>query len=123
MEPDDPEFFAGYSRMERFQLGWGRGIEHGSFVELLGDVSGRRVLDLGCGAGQLAFYLAGAGAAEVLGIDLSERMIELARAHRSHPRVSYRRQAIEEAGFPPGAFDLVTSSLALHYVRDYAGLV
>lgn len=120
---DDPQFFAGYSNMDRFKSGWGRAMEHGSIAALSGDVSGRRVLDLGCGGGQLAFYLAEAGAAEVVGIDASERMLDVARARWAHPRVSYRRESMEDADFSPGAFDLVVSSLALHYVRDYAGLV
>jgi 2-polyprenyl-3-methyl-5-hydroxy-6-metoxy-1,4-benzoquinol methylase len=120
---DDPRFFAGYSQMDRFTSGWGGAMEHGGFVGLLGDVAGRRVLDLGCGGGQLAFYLAEAGAAEVVGIDESERMLEVARAQWAHAGVSYRRESMEDADFPAGAFDLVVSSLALHYVRDYAGLV
>lgn len=120
---DDPQFFAGYSQLDRFKSGWGRGMEHGGFVELLGEVSGRRVLDLGCGGGQLDFYLADAGAAEIIAIDASERMLNVARARWLHPRVSYRRESMEDADFSPGSFDLVVSSLALHYVRDYAGLV
>lgn len=120
---DDPDFFAGYSRMERFRSGWGAALEHGRFIELLGDVSGRRVLDLGCGGGQLAFYLAEAGAAGVIGIDTSERMLDVARTQWAHPSVSYRPGSMEEADFPDGAFDRVVSSLALHYVCDYAGLV
>jgi 2-polyprenyl-3-methyl-5-hydroxy-6-metoxy-1,4-benzoquinol methylase len=86
-------------------------------------VRGRRVLDLGCGAGQLALHLARAGAAEVVGVDLSERMLALARAERAHPRVTYERAALEEVRFASGRFDLVVSSLALHYVEDYAGLI
>jgi 2-polyprenyl-3-methyl-5-hydroxy-6-metoxy-1,4-benzoquinol methylase len=98
-------------------------MEHSDFVDLLGDVSGRRVLDLGCGAGQLALYLAEAGAAEVMGIDASQRMLDVARTRRAHPRISYRQTSMEDADFSAGAFDLVVSSLALHYVHDYAGLV
>ncbi len=120
---DDPDFFAGYSRLERFGAGWTKAFEHPAFMALLPDVAGRRVLDLGCGAGQLAHHLATRGAAEVIGVDLSERMLGLARAERSHPRLTYVRTAIEQAAFAPARFDLVVSSMALHYVADYRGLV
>jgi len=120
---DDPEFFAGYSQLERFGPGWTKALEHPSFMALLPDVAGRRVLDLGCGAGQLAYHLAERGAAEVIAVDISERMLGLARAERSHPRLRYLRMAIEQAAFGPRRFDLVVSSLAIHYVADYHGLV
>src|ERR671932_2056798 len=55
---DDPHFLAGYSQMDRFRYGWGGGMEHRAFSALVGSVAGRRVLDLGWGAGHLAFYLA-----------------------------------------------------------------
>lgn len=120
---DDPQFFAGYAGMDRFNAGWGAAMEHGNFLELVGEVGGRRILDLGCGAGQLAFHLARAGAEKVVAIDASERMLQVAREQRTHPCVSYRRIAMEDAEFRPATFDLVVSSLALHYVADYAGLV
>lgn len=120
---DDPDFFAGYSRMERFGAGWSQAMEHDDLLALLPPVAGRRVLDLGCGAGQLAHHLATGGAAEVIGVDLSERMLERARGEWAHPRVTYRREAIEELVFERARFDLVVSSLAFHYVEDYAGLM
>jgi 2-polyprenyl-3-methyl-5-hydroxy-6-metoxy-1,4-benzoquinol methylase len=120
---DDPAFFAGYSTLERFGAGWSRAAEHADLLALLPDVRGRRALDLGCGAGQLAHYLATTGAAEVVGVDLSERMLALARAQWAHPRVAYQRAALETVAFPPERFDLIVSSLALHYVEDYAGLL
>jgi len=120
---DDPAFFAGYSTLERFGAGWERAAELGDLLGLLPDVGERRVLDLGCGAGQLAHHLATRGAAEVVGVDLSERMLALARAQWSHPRVSYQRAALERVAFPAARFDLVVSSLALHYVEDYRALL
>src|SRR5258705_8374457 len=109
---DDPGFFAGYSTLERFGAGWERAAEHDDLLALLPDVEGRRVLDLGCGAGQLAHHLATAGAAEVGGVDVSERMLALARAEWAHPRVTYDRAAIEDVAVPPAPLDLILSSLA-----------
>jgi SAM-dependent methyltransferase len=120
---DDPEFFKGYSTLERFGAGWQRAVEHADLLSLLPDVAGRRVLDLGCGAGQLAHYLATVGAAEVIGIDVSERLLALARTQWAHPRVRYDRVPVEAAVFSPGSLDLVVSSLVLHYVDDYAGTI
>jgi 2-polyprenyl-3-methyl-5-hydroxy-6-metoxy-1,4-benzoquinol methylase len=119
---DDPRFFAGYSGMARFGAGWSGAVEQPHFLALLPALAGLRVLDLGCGAGQLARHVAEAGAAEVTAVDVSERMLAVARADFAHPRVTHRRLSIEEAEFPAGRFDLVVSSLAFHYVRDYAGL-
>lgn len=87
---DDPAFFAGYSSLERFGAGWERAMEHADLLALLPAVDNRRALDLGCGAGQLVHRLATMGAAEVVGIDVSERMLSLARADWAHPRVTYR---------------------------------
>src|SRR5262245_23622569 len=120
---DGAGFFAGYATLERFGAGWERAMEQPDFLALLPDVRGRRALDLGCGAGQLVRYLAEQGAAEVTGVDLSERMLALARTEGSHPRATYRRAAMEDLTFPDARFDLVVSSLAFHYVPAYRGLV
>ena len=120
---DDPDFLAGYATLERFGAGWTRAMEHADLLALLPDVEGRRVLDLGCGAGQLAHHLATSGAAEVVGVDVPERMLVLARAAYAHPRVAYQQRAVEEIAFPSARFDLVVSSLVFHCVDDHAGLV
>lgn len=60
--------------------------------ELLGDVQGRRVLDAGCGTGYLTRKLAEAGA-RVVGVDLSDRMVALAR--ESYPDLTFRADSVE----------------------------
>ena len=120
---DNPEFFAGYSQMERFGAGWSLALEQPIFLSMLPNVQGLRVLDLGCGLGQLSYHIANAGAAEVVAVDISQTMLERARHERSHPHVTYQREAIEDLRFEPGRFGLIVSSLALHYVPNYRDLV
>src|SRR5688572_27557597 len=100
---DEPDFFDGYSQMERFQGSFGNAMEHPLFLEMVGDVTGLRVLDLGCGGGQLAFRLLEAGAAAVTAIDPSERMLEVARSRWNHPAIKYLQLSMEEAAFPSGS--------------------
>ena len=120
---DNPIFFQKYSQMLRSTQGLEGAGEWRELQKLLPDFSGKRVLDLGCGYGWHCGYAAGHGAAYVLGTDLSERMLETARIKNSAPAIQYRRSAMEDLAFPEGSFDVVLSSLALHYVRDYEPLV
>lgn len=115
---DEPEFFRRYSEMPRSQGGLEAAGEWHELRRLLPGMHGKRVLDLGCGYGWHCRYAADAGAAEVVGVDLSERMLERARADTPQPNVRYVRSAIEDIDFPDGSFDVVLSSLAFHYLVD-----
>lgn len=120
---DRPEFFAGYSTLPRSEHGLDGAPEWPALRAMLPPLEGARVLDLGCGFGWYARWMRGQGAASVLGIDLSTRMLERARAMTDDPAVTYRRDDLESAELPRGAFDLVLSVLALHYIVDLAGLL
>ena len=120
---DNSSFFQKYSQMLRSTQGLEGAGEWRELQKLLPDFAGKRVLDLGCGYGWHCGYAAGHGAAYVLGTDLSERMLETARIKNSAPAIQYRRSAMEDLAFPEGSFDVVLSSLALHYVRDFGPLV
>lgn len=119
---DNPSFFQKYSQMLRSTQGLEGAGEWRELQKLLPDFAGKRVLDLGCGYGWHCGYAAGHGAAYVLGTDLSEKMLETARIKNSAPAIQYRRSAMEDLNFPAGSFDVVLSSLALHYVRDFGPL-
>jgi SAM-dependent methyltransferase len=117
---DDPAFFARYRDLRAAGAGLNEDLEQPALAALLPDVRDAHVLELGCGDGALARRLARAGAEEVVAVDASERML----AHADpHPRVRYLRADIEALDRPAARADLVVSSLALHYVRDYAGLI
>jgi SAM-dependent methyltransferase len=120
---DDPDFFAGYARLPRSEQGLGAVFEWPAFQRLLPDsLHGKRVLDLGCGLGYFARWARAQGAREVVGVDLSERMLEEARARTNDAGIVYRRTELETFTPEPASFDLAVSTLALHYLADYPAL-
>jgi len=119
---DDPAFFEGYSRLRRAAEGLTQAPEWPSLSALLPDFAGLRVVDLGCGFGWFCRYAAEQAAAEVLGLDLSERMLERARAATTDPAVTYRQADLDALTLPPAGFGLAFSSLVLHYLVDLDGL-
>ena len=120
---DDPEFFAAYQRMREAEAGINAAVEEPALRALLPAVTGTRVVDLGCGDGRLCRYLAERGAATVLGIDPSTRMLALARQRTSDRRVHYEQAFAEDFVLPPGTVELVVSSFVLHYVADLAAVL
>jgi SAM-dependent methyltransferase len=120
---DDEAFFNGYQQLRDAEAGLNAAIEQPALRALLPEVSGADVVDLGCGDGQLCRELVERGAASVLGIDPSARMLSLAAARTRDPRVRFQQQFAEDADVPAASVDLVVSSLALHYVADFAALM
>ncbi len=107
---------------------WRSRVEAYSLLKLVGDVKGKRVLDVACGEGHFTRMLRNAGAAEVVGIDISERMIELARDQEAHHPLGIEYRA-EDARIVPGIvtgqkdFDLVVGAWLLVYARNRVELV
>ncbi|GAC1540879.1 MAG: class I SAM-dependent methyltransferase [Candidatus Velthaea sp.] len=86
---------------------------------LIPPVGGKRVLDAGCAAGEHSRWLFEQGAS-VTAIDVSEAMIALA-IERLGPDVRIVQHDLDEPlPFTAGAFEVIVSSLALHYARDLA---
>ncbi|MBV8492354.1 MAG: class I SAM-dependent methyltransferase [Alphaproteobacteria bacterium] len=115
---DNDEFFAGYGKLPRSVEGLGGAPEWPALRAMLPELRGRRVLDLGCGYGWFCRWAREQGAAQVLGIDVSEKMLARARADTKDGAISYRLADMEELDLSPGSFELVYSSLALHYVEN-----
>lgn len=119
---DNEAFFSKYSQFPRSVAGLAAAGEWHEMQKLLPDFTGKRVLDIGCGFGWHCLYAAEHGADSVLGIDISEKMLAVAREKNTHSNVAFRRLAMEDADFPPDSFDAVISSLAFHYAVDFAGI-
>ncbi|PYI54274.1 class I SAM-dependent methyltransferase [Paenibacillus flagellatus] len=116
---DDIAFFEKYGQMPRSVGGLDAAGEWPALREMLPELQGKRVLDLGCGYGWHCRYARERQARSVVGVDLSENMLARARASTDDPAIEYRRGAIEDVDFAEGEFDVVISSLALHYVERF----
>jgi SAM-dependent methyltransferase len=117
---DDDQAFATYMRHRARDESPNDTLEKPDLLELIGSAAGLRVLDLGCGDAQIGRELLAAGARAYLGLEPSRNM--LAEAHKTLAGTSGQVVAatIEAWTYPPAAFDLAISRLALHYVEDLA---
>ncbi|MGW7517359.1 class I SAM-dependent methyltransferase [Streptomyces sp. NPDC054796] len=89
-----------------------------AMLALAGDVTGRRILDAGCGSGPLSEALRDRGAA-VTGIDSSANMLALAERRLGADADLHLADLRDSLPFDDGAFDDVVSSLVLHYLEDW----
>lgn len=119
---DRSDFFAGYSQLDRSVEGLDGAPEWPALRAMLPAIVGRRIVDLGCGFGWFSRWAREQGALQVVGIDVSERMLMRARATTSDGGIAYRRVDLERLELPEASFDLAYSSLALHYVKNVARL-
>ncbi len=99
-------------------------IERYTLFELLGDVTGRRILDVACGDGYYTRLLKRAGAAEVAGVDASSEMIRLAKAEEDRRPLGCRYVHRDVAALEPDApADVVVAMYLLNYARTETQLV
>ncbi len=115
---DNPEFFAAYAQMSRSRQGLEGAGEWHQLQPLFPELSGKDVLDLGCGYGWHCKYAADHGARSVLGIDQSQMMIAEAKERNAHESIFYRVCSLQDYEYPAAAYDLAVSNLVLHYVED-----
>ncbi len=119
---DDDVFFESYKQL-RSGVNANVIVEIPAIFAMLPKFSGLRILDLGCGYGDHCVKYIEMGANEVVGIDISEKMLKIANMENPSPRITYKKMAMEDLAELDSSFDLVVSSLALHYVEDYKMVV
>jgi SAM-dependent methyltransferase len=120
---DNPEFFTAYGQLLRSTEGLAGAPEWPSVRALLPELEGSRVVDLGCGYGWFCRWAREAGAQRVLGLDVSEAMLERARRTTADAGIEYVRADLENVALPAASFDLAYSSLAFHYIEDLGQLL
>lgn len=91
-----------------------------AMLEMLGDVSGKRILDIGCGPGYLTRPLAQKGA-KVVGSDLSAELLNIAKENEAENPLGIKYLLLDASrldGIRDSSFDIVTCNLALHAIED-----
>ncbi|MBS4220500.1 class I SAM-dependent methyltransferase [Bacillus sp. FJAT-49711] len=116
---DDPNFFSAYEKMPRSTKGLEGAGEWHILKELFPDLLNKHVLDLGCGFGWHCRYAREQNASSVIGVDISEKMLNKAREKTEDPFITYIKTPIEDADFSESQFDVVMSSLAFHYIKSF----
>jgi len=120
---DDPTFHEGYRSLRESGTGLNDVLEQPALRSLLPkSLTGLDILDLGCGFGDFARYARQQQAASVSCMDVSAKMLAAAQQMTDDTAIVFAKGAIENLAATPFAnsqFDLIVSSLALHYVADY----
>lgn len=122
---DDEKFSKKYDELREGQKGLNANdlIEIPAFRRMMPEVKDKKILDLGCGYGESDKYYKKLGAKSVLGVDISEHMIEIANKNNKTNGVEYEVKAMEDISQIDDKFDIIISSLAFHYLKDYTQLV
>jgi SAM-dependent methyltransferase len=119
---DDMNFFSAYKQMPRSIGGLEAAGEWHVLQPLIPDLHNKSVLDLGCGFGWHCLYAREQQASSVVGVDISEKMLQEARGKTDDPAISYIKMPIEDIEFASEQFDVVISSLAMHYVASFEAI-
>lgn len=125
---DTPIFFERYQQLRQNPISLNEVVEKPTMFGLMPDLTGKWLLDLGCGTGEHLLHYLQQGADFVMGVDLSEAMIRAAEQRLSaqfsaqrFKLYSYSMTALNS--LTAQQFDVVTSSFAFHYVADFADLL
>ncbi|KAI0908731.1 methyltransferase domain protein [Ustulina deusta] len=120
---DHGEFFENYIKLDRQTKGLDGAPEWPQLRQMLPDLKGAQVLDLGCGFGWFSRLARSEGAARVRGIDLSAKMLDKARDMTFDDAIVYEKADLEDVTLPEGEYDVVFSALTFHYLARLPRLV
>lgn len=117
---DNETFFEKYKALRERDDNYNDLLEQPAMAKFLPDLSGKSVLDLGCGYGHNCLDFVNRGAVRVVGIDISEKMLKIAKTESKNSKIEYINMSMTDVKSLNQKFDVIYSSLAFHYVEDFA---
>ncbi len=120
---DNEKFFEGYRTLRENPDCANNLTEKPALFSMLGEIKGKRILDLGCGYGENCLAFSKMGARSVTGTDISEKMLAVAQQENTGESIRYLHMPMEDiSALMPERFDIIVSSLAIHYVENFEKL-
>jgi SAM-dependent methyltransferase len=116
---DNQQFFDGYKKLRDNPFSANNIAEKPALFSLIPDLAGKAVLDLGCGYGENCAAFKRLGASRVTGVDISEKMLAVAR--QENPDMEFIHADMSDLSFMNAQYDVIISSLAVHYLPDFLG--
>ena len=120
---DNETFFEGYKKLRENEVNANNLFEIPALFSMIPDLKDKTILDLGCGFGEHCKRFVENGAKKVVGIDISEKMLKIAKQENADSKITYINMPMENISQLKEKFDVVISSLAFHYVEDFAGVI
>lgn len=112
-----------FAKIPTHQVHYGAGTPTENELQLLGDIAGRSVIEVGCGGGQNTIAFKRLGAARAVGVDQSTEQLDFARALAAEEAidVEFLKSRVEDlAPIPDASFDAAFSSYCFQFVSDIA---
>lgn len=120
---DNEIFFEEYRKLRNNPSAANDIVEKPALFSLCPELSGKAALDLGCGYGENCREFSKLGASRVVGIDISEKMLDIAGKENKYKNVTFIRMSMSDLSLLQDAFDIVFSSLAIHYIENFDKLL
>ncbi len=120
---DNQIFFDGYKKLRDNPSVANDIIEKPALFSLAPNLKNKSVLDIGCGYGENCVEFFKMGATNVTGLDISKKMLEIAESENTLPNIKYINKSMTDLNEITEKYDVVFSSLAVHYIEDFDKLV
>jgi len=104
-------------RKDKTRFDYNRDIEVPALIKIIGKVKNKTILDMGCGFGDHAQKLSKQKYKKLVGFDISKKLIQFANKQKSPNAVFYRGDMNKRLKHENSSFDVVYSSLAIHYIK------
>lgn len=120
---DESSFYNYYNSMRKLEVNANNLIEIPIMKSILPPLKNKNILDLGCGCGDMDNYFIEKGAKNVTAIDISKNMINEAKSKYNCEKIKFKVLKMEKISSINEKFDIIYSSLAFHYVKDFEKLI